>query len=40
MSCATGMVWSLYEPQKQGGISMILEELKKSNPLAVTGKVV
>ena len=29
MSCATGMVWSLYEPQKQGGISMILEELKK-----------
>ena len=29
MSCVTGMVWSLYEPQKQGGISMILEELKK-----------
>ena len=29
MSCATGMVWSLYEPQKQGGISKILEELKK-----------
>ena len=29
MNCTTGMVWSLYEPQKQGGISMILEELKK-----------
>ena len=29
MSCATGMVWGLYEPQKRGGISMILEELKK-----------